>query len=109
MGPYDPDNYCRGPFIDPKFPEESWQGISADAIYFVRLLLRLSPMTRPSAGEALQHEWLNSTPPTTPFVKCTAETASNFQGTTSPTPEFVKVPCKDRPMNSYSLSTVHPV
>lgn len=107
--PYDPDNYCKGPFMEPRFPKETWQGIDSDAIDFVRWLLQLSPANRPSAGEALRHDWLNSTPPPTPYVKPATEIVPHFQEASLRTSEYEKVPCKDRAMNSYSLSTVHPV
>jgi len=44
----------RGKFA---FPEEEWSGISDEAKDFVKRLMSKYPRRRPSAKEALEHEW----------------------------------------------------
>jgi calcium/calmodulin-dependent protein kinase I len=41
-----------------EFPQEEWDVISPAATNFIRQLLRVDPMLRMSADEALEHEWL---------------------------------------------------
>jgi len=41
------------------FPSPSWDHVSDQAIAFVKRLLILDPMKRPSASEALEDPWLN--------------------------------------------------
>jgi serine/threonine protein kinase len=49
------DNVRAGWF---EFPPEEWDLISPAATSFIRQLLRVDPMLRMSADEALEHEWL---------------------------------------------------
>jgi serine/threonine protein kinase len=49
------ENVINGTF---EFPVEEWEHISPAAINFVRALLRVDPMLRMTADEALEHEWL---------------------------------------------------
>eukprot|EP00930_Biecheleria_cincta_P088924 TRINITY_DN7818_c0_g1_i3.p1 TRINITY_DN7818_c0_g1~~TRINITY_DN7818_c0_g1_i3.p1 ORF type:complete len:862 (+),score=154.78 TRINITY_DN7818_c0_g1_i3:267-2588(+) len=43
------------------FPEDRWKNISEGAKDFVSKLLQVDPKQRPSAEEALAHQWLSST------------------------------------------------
>jgi serine/threonine protein kinase len=49
------DNVRSGSF---DFPPEEWDYISPVAVNFIRQLLRVDPLIRMSAAEALEHEWL---------------------------------------------------
>ena len=41
------------------FGEATWASLSEAALDFVKMLLHRDPKYRPTAEEALQHEWLN--------------------------------------------------
>lgn len=40
------------------FKKETWQGVSEGARDFVKRLLKRDPKFRPTAEEALEHEWM---------------------------------------------------
>lgn len=77
--PYDPAQYSKARFTQPCFPDDSWGHISHDAREFVKSLLKLSPHERPSASQALRHDWLNSTPPPTPLLTPTTAVATKLR------------------------------
>ncbi|XP_059618047.1 death-associated protein kinase related [Phlebotomus argentipes] len=45
------------------FPEELFEGVSAEAIDFIRSALRVKPCDRMSAAECLEHKWLKEPQP----------------------------------------------
>jgi len=48
---------------DYDFPSPEWDDISAKAKKFVQFLLNVDPATRPTAEEALQHNWMKEASP----------------------------------------------
>eukprot|EP00178_Gracilaria_changii_P002042 TRINITY_DN1300_c0_g1_i1.p1 TRINITY_DN1300_c0_g1~~TRINITY_DN1300_c0_g1_i1.p1 ORF type:complete len:634 (-),score=105.65 TRINITY_DN1300_c0_g1_i1:5701-7335(-) len=52
------DKFMRRLRAGVRFPEEEWNGISADAKALVRGLLDPSPASRLTAAQALEHRWL---------------------------------------------------
>jgi len=47
--------------LGPSFVEAAWSSVSEEARNFVEYVLQTDPVARPTAAEALQHEWLIST------------------------------------------------
>lgn len=60
--PFDPSTYAGSSF-NLVFPEPLFSAITADGIDFIRQLLQIDPMLRPTAQSALGHCWLSNTAP----------------------------------------------
>ena len=71
--PFDGDNdemSTNIEFNDLRFPEDSWNEISAKAIDLIRMILNKDPQNRPTAKEVGNHIWLNhiDTIPRDPYL-----------------------------------------
>jgi serine/threonine protein kinase len=61
------------------FPSPDWDDVSQEAIEFVSHLLQRDPETRPTASEALNHQWLQRDDIDPPGVSRRASFAGDFK------------------------------